>query len=313
MAAEAERLGFTTLWLGDHITFPERVVVPQSHIERAKVANVYSGESTRDPQADAVDLLAERVPVELRAGNPIYEPLTLLAFLGGMTRSIRLGVGTLVIPYRPPVMAAKIIATLDALSNGRVTIAAGVGWIREGFEAVHADFEGRGRVTDDYIRVMKAVWTQDPVDTSGFDYGLPSGQRYYPRPVQQPHPPLWVGGNSSYGLRRAALLGDGWLGVYETPAEVVDAHATLRRLLEEQGRDAASFTLAHRTRFLVRKADDRLNPVGIGTPRKIADDFLRLREAGVEHLQLAGPPGPTADFLIGQMHRFVEDVQPLLT
>jgi probable F420-dependent oxidoreductase len=312
MAVEAEQLGFSTIWLGDHIMFPNRVEMTQSHIERSKVANIYSGVATRDPQASTADLLAEKLTVELRATNPVYDPLTLMAFLGGMTRTIRLAVGTLVIPYRPPVLAAKMIATLDVLSRGRVTIAAGVGWIQEEFDAVHADFPHRGAVTDDYLRVMKAVWTQDPVDTGGFEYAIPPGLRFYPQPYQKPHPPLWVGGNSPYGLRRAARLGDGWLGVYETPEEVVDAHATLRRLLAEEGRDPAAFTYAHRTRFLVEAEDSRLNPVGIGTPRKIADDFLRLREAGVQHLQLAGPPGPTTEFLVEQMHRFVEDVRPLL-
>lgn len=180
MAQRAEHLGFDSVWLIDHI------VIPQS------VTSVYpyspDGVSTFDPS------------------QPILEPLAGLSFLAGCTEHVRLGTAVLIIPYRPPLLTAKMLAILDVLSGGRLTLGAGVGWMAEEFQALGLDtFAKRGAVTDEYLRLFKEVWTNDtPVFKGRYSQVPEIG--FLPKPVQQPHPPIWIGGHTGPALRRAATL-----------------------------------------------------------------------------------------------------------
>ncbi|MFC0527693.1 TIGR03619 family F420-dependent LLM class oxidoreductase [Phytohabitans kaempferiae] len=292
----AERIGFGAIWVADHVLFPDKSAASHPLGYRANTgrADDNAGEGNN-----------------VRSGDPTFEAITTMSFLAGRTSKVRIGVGVLVIPYRNPVLTAKMLATLDVLSEGRIILAAGVGWLKEAFEALGADYAHRGAVTDEYLDIMKVIWQDPSPSYTGRFYTLPPGLQYNPRPVQKPHIPIWIGGVSRPALRRAATRGSGWLGVYQTPEATAEMHATLRDLLRRADRSDAEFTFAHRLRFQVTDADGGDQPC-IGSPQKIADSIRRYHDLGVGHLQLAPPPGPTTADLLEQADRFAEQVRPLI-
>ena len=158
----------------------------------------------------------------------------------------------LVLPYRNPVLTAKIVASLDVLSGGRVTLGVGVGWLKEEFEALGSpDFDKRGAVTDEWIAIFKQLWTQSPASFTGAHYRY-ANVRAEPFPLQKPHPPIWVGGHSRAALRRTARHGDGWhpvgaIAASPLPPQEMRVHLdTLKRLTEAEGRDFSALTISYK-------------------------------------------------------------------
>src|SRR5581483_110283 len=150
------------------------------------------------------------------------EQLTVLSFLAGQTSRVRLLTSIMVVPHRQPVLAAKMLASLDYLSRGRLVVGCGVGWLREEFEALGTPpYEERGAVVDEYLQVFKELWNSPRPSFQGKFVRFP-GLVFEPKPLQQPHPPLWIGGESGIALRRVVRLGDGWYpsagnGAVDTP------------------------------------------------------------------------------------------------
>ena len=211
-AQAAEESGFDTLWMGDH------VVIPQNH------ASQYP--------------YAERMPYE-ESPNP--DPIATLAFIAAKTKTLRLGTSVLVLPQRNPVVLAKQVATLDALSEGRVDLGVGVGWLREEFEAIGAPWERRGKRTDEHIEAMRALWTQ-PV--ASYEGELVRFQNVVcdPRPVQPGGVPITIGGHTMAAARRAGRLGDGFFpnAFGRNWHELI---AEMRRSAEEAGRDPSAVAI----------------------------------------------------------------------
>lgn len=165
----------------------------------------------------------------------LLEPLTALAYIAATTTTLRLGTGICLVGQRNPVYTAKQVADVDVLSGGRVDFGVGIGWLREEFDAVAMPFEKRAARSDEHLEVMKALWTQEQSSYEGQYYQLPQC-RMYPKPVQQPHPPIHVGGESDGALRRVARHGQGWYGFNRSPEEVPEALERLDRALETEGR-----------------------------------------------------------------------------
>lgn len=294
VSARAQEIGFHAVWVADHLVFPDTSEVAHPLGYRAN-----TGGADDDAQSN------------VRSGDPVFEAIVTMTYLAARTTTCRIGVGVLVIPYRNPVLVAKMLATLDVLSGGRVILTAGVGWLKEAFTALDADYEHRGAVTNEYIDVMKAIWTQERPVFEGEFYQLPPGLQFHPKPVQRPHIPVWIGGVSGPAIRRAGARGDGWLGVYQSVEDTVALHDRLRDQIQRNDRSVEDFTFAHRLRFQVTDEDGGDQPC-IGSPRQIADAVRRYHDAGVQHLQFAPPPGPTVAFLLEQADRFENDVKPLL-
>ena len=190
LVQRAEALGFSSVMIADHVVFPVAINSKYPYT----VTGAFPG------QGDAL------------------EQLSLMAFIAGKTRTLRLVSSVMIVPHRNPVVTAKMLATIDVLSHGRVTVGVGVGWLREEFQALGApDFDRRGAVSDEYIRIMKTLWTECPASFTGQFYRFEAVQ-CLPAPVQKPHPPIWVGGHSPAALRRVARLGDGWHPVGANPA-----------------------------------------------------------------------------------------------
>ena len=169
IAKQGDRLGFYCMVMPDHILQPNQV------------------DSTY-PYSLTGDILAAG-----QSGDGEWpEQITTLAYLAGVTERIRLVTSVMIIPYRNPILTAKMLATLDMLSKGRLILGAGVGWMEEEFELLDAPpFAERGAVTDEYIQLFKELWTKDDPVFQGEHYQL-SGTGFKPKPVQKPHPPLWV-------------------------------------------------------------------------------------------------------------------------
>jgi probable F420-dependent oxidoreductase len=142
-------------------------------------------------------------------GHHAQDPFVMLSLVATHTKTFRLQTGILVLPYRNPFITARAVATLDVFSGGRVTLGLGAGYMKAEYKALGVDFEKRNEIMDEYIRALKAAWTNDEFTFEGTGYQA-LGNRILPRPVQRPHPPLLVGGNSRRAIRRAAELGDAW-------------------------------------------------------------------------------------------------------
>ncbi len=286
----ADRHGFDSVWITDHIVRP-----------RASASKY-----PYDPDG--------RMDVE---GAAHYlEPLTVMSYLAGITGRAAIGSSILVLPYRNPLLVAKMVATLDVLSQGRVILAVGVGWMREEFEALNlATFDERGAVTDEYIRILRLLWTEEWPRYQGRFYSFEE-VRCFPKPVQRPHPPIWIGGHSKAAIRRAAHLGDGWhpiglrppVGLY--PEEYAKTVAEIRRQAEAAGRDPEAITLSLRAplRFADGTGSGQRIPF-VGTAQEIVEAVRVYQRLGVSHL-VFDFAGSSVAALLEQLHRFAEEVQP---
>lgn len=259
LARRAESLGVDSIWVADHLVAP------------LGVQSVYPFDRSPDPKPGNMGVIEQ-----------FYEPLTTLAFLAGATSRIRLGVSVLVVPYRNPVVTAKIVTTLDALSEGRVIFGAGVGWLREEFTALGQDARHRGAVTDEYLEVCRRLWRDDVAEFAGRHYTLPP-VRTGPKPVQRPWPPIWIGGNSDAALARALALGDGLHLIDLSPEETAQRVEQLRAREADEGR-ATPLSVSVRKGILVRDHDRDDDRALYGTPAKIRRDVARYAAAGADYL-----------------------------
>jgi probable F420-dependent oxidoreductase len=266
LVEQAEALGFSSVMIADHVVFPVTIDSKYPYT----VTGAFPG------QGDTL------------------EQLSLMAFIAGKTRTLRLVSSVMIVPHRNPVVTAKMLATIDVLSHGRVTIGVGVGWLREEFQALGApDFDRRGAVSDEYIRIMKTLWTECPASFAGQFYRF-EAVRCLPAPVQKPHPPIWVGGHSPAALRRVARLGDGWHPVGANPAvplrapELSAALAELRRLTEAEGRDPSRLTISYKAPVYdpAQPLDERTGerrPFS-GSPGEVENDIATFAGLGVSEI-----------------------------
>ena len=270
IARKGDELGFYCMVAGDHILVPESIESPYPYTVSGEFPGGDSGE--------------------------YFEQLTLLTYLAGVTRQIRLVPSVMIVPHRPPLLTAKILATLDVLSQGRLTLGVGVGWMEEEFQALGAPpFADRGAVTNEYLQAFKELWTSDNPTFEG-EYCRFSDLKFLPKPVQQPHPPIWVGGQSRRAIRRAAELGNGWHPVGGIPASPLEPEdlaqnlAWLNRYAERAGRDPAELDVAMKTPLYDVAASDGSSSGDSprrrfsGEPDQILQDVQTYEDIGVSHL-----------------------------
>jgi probable F420-dependent oxidoreductase len=232
------------------------------------------------------------------------DPIVVLTLAAARTRTIRIGVSVLIVPFYEPIVLAKQLATLDYVSNGRLDVGLGIGWSLDEFEAVGATAAGRGARADEFIRCLKTVWTQERVEFAGRFYRIPPC-RVEPKPVQRPHPPILVGGYNEAVFRRAAEIGDGYTGGNIPLADMATAVKRVRTAAEQAGRDPGTFPIVCRGAFNMTEA-----PLGAGrralwgSAQEIRDDIRRYADAGVTELFLDAnfqPGGAVLDRVLQQM------------
>jgi len=291
LAREGERLGLHSAMVADHVVFPV-----ESHS-----AYPYT--------------LDRRHP----SGGDALETFSILGVVAGATERLRLVTSVLVLPYRNPVLTAKMVASLDVLSGGRVTLGVGAGWLKEEFEALDTpDFDRRGAVTDEWLAIFKQLWTQSPASFAGRFYSY-DDIRAEPFPLQKPHPPIWVGGHSPAALRRTARHGDGWhpvgaIAASPLPPEEMRAHlATLKRLTEAEGRDFTALTISYKAPLYDSGVPDRdgTRRSFSGSAHEIADDIRSFADVGVHELIFDFRGQSTAQS-IERLQRFAAEVMPLI-
>lgn len=223
--------------------------------------------------------------------KPYYHPLATLSYLSATTGSVLLGTSVLVLPYHNPVELAKYTATLDQMSGGRVTLGVGVGAMAEEFDALGIPMSERASLTNESIRVMRELWAS-PDPSYHSDRWNFEDLRFSPKPVQQPHIPLWIGGASPGALRRAARLGDGWHPSGVTPEEYAACREQIISMAERAGRDPDSLAWSARVEVEAtpgpssERAANRARLPG-NDLEQAALSIADYRDAGVEHMVLA--------------------------
>jgi probable F420-dependent oxidoreductase len=252
-----------------------------------------------------------------RAGGDRHEQLTCVTFVAAKTSTLRLVTSVTVVPHRPPVLTAKTLATIDVLSEGRLTWGIGVGWCQEEFEAIGTEpFAERGAVTDETIAVCRELWSNENPSFDG-KYAKFSNIFFQPRPVQR-RVPIWVGGESGPAMRRTARLGDAWYPIGTNPRNRLDTLGRLnvqwKKLLGQvqvAGRNVNELKLAYRfSQFgkdVPERADNGERRLGSGDNAAIVSDLKALKEFGVIAVDFSFG-GATADAVIANMRRLREDV-----
>ena len=278
-AKEAEDLGYHSVWVTDQI------IVPNEDVDRF--------------------------------GPVFYECLTVLAFVAGITSTIRIGSSVIVLPYRSPIHVAKIASTIDALSNGRLLLGVGIGGVESEFKQIGASWTERGDLSDEAIRIFKELWTSDEPSMKTENYQF-SEIQFYPKPVQKPHLPLWIGGNSRRALRRVVEFGDVWHPSRVNLELLAELAPQLWRLAERAGRDPHEIGIAVRQPLKI--ASDPAFSTSewplLGSVAKIVDNIGRFRDAGVGYLVMDtfyGIPelhDETAESIMATMDRFAAEVIP---
>lgn len=299
MVGAAEQLGFASVWVTDHMVFPNETQSTYLSTPSGRLSEI-------DPHSNK------------------FEAVTVLAALAGVSKRVRLGTNVLVLPYRHPLLTAKMLATLDSLSGGRVILGAGVGWLREEFELFGAaSYEQRGALVDEYIQILRLVWSEPMPSFEGKWYRF-SGFDFAPRPVQE-RIPIWIGGASKAALNRAARLGDGWHPSHITPEQYAAGVAQLRARCSEQGRSLDELTLSLSLRIVIEDTIkgaelEWVRPLDapayvVGTPSQAIATLRRYRDAGCSHVNVnvsrkGAPMTPEAS--VEALHVFAEEVAPSL-
>jgi probable F420-dependent oxidoreductase len=292
VAREGEALGYDYLTVTDHIALPD---LAEPGYPYSESGSFYSLDS------------AYR-----------HEMLALASWLAALTTRLRLVLAVLVVPHRPAVLAAKQLATIDVLSGGRLTVGIGAGWLKPEFDAVvTTPFAERGAVTDEYVAAFKRLWTEKKPVIAG-RYVRYDGLLLEPKPVQQPHPPIWVGGESGPSLRRAARVGDAWYPIGTNNAHPLDSLARykagidrLRRATEAAGREPDAVALTYRVKqygdALPPRAADGERRLFSGSDADIVGDIRALDELGVGAIDFDFER-PDPDAVISAMRAFKERI-----
>lgn len=261
VARRAEELGYASLWTFQRVLYP--------------------APGGLDAEWDAAHNPTAR-PADDAAYRAVHDPLLPLALVAGHTERIGLGTATICAPFTAPALLAKAMVTMDHLCAGRLTVGLGIGWLPHEYAAAGVPYERRGARMEDYLRCLTALWTQDPVEHDGEFYPIPRSHTGL-RPVQQPHPPVLLGGSAPAALRRAGRLAQGWISsTREDLGTLRTQVAQVRAGAEEAGRDPAAL------RILVRAVVDLVDtdpgpgrrPFH-GTREQVLDDLGRLGAQGV--------------------------------
>ena len=252
------------------------IAIPQAFDDLSNAASVLSRYL---PRAEALGYEGGWVQEQIVGDAPILEPVTLITYAAALTSKLRLGTSVLITVIRNPVQLAKSLASLDQLSNGRIIVGVGVGGSHIPEAVFGITSERRGQRFVEGLQVMKALWTQPRASMSG-EFWRFADVAMEPKPAQEPHPPLWFGARDAVALRRAARLGDGWMGAgSSSSADFIKQAELLRRCLDEERRDPEKFTISKRVYLAIdddrARAERRLRD-WFGTRYKLADMASRV-------------------------------------
>jgi probable F420-dependent oxidoreductase len=255
-ARRAEDSGYDSLWVTERSLFP---LEPKTPYPLGDLPEVY---------------------------KTVLDPLDALTFVAGQTSRVTLGTSVLNLPWYSPVLLARRLSTLDVLSNGRLRVGLGIGWSQDEYEAAGIPWQGRGRRFEEAIQALKAIWTTDPVEFDGEFYSIPRSH-IGPKPVQKPHPPIYMGAFAPSALMRVARYGDGWNPVGVPPEGIAEMFSSIQTMAEEAGRDPAALELIVRGNVtLVEDSPGEERWPFTGTSEQLSADISATRALGATELIL---------------------------
>lgn len=283
LARKAEMLGFDSVWISDHVVLPTK----------------YQG----------------------RFSKVLYDPFVILASIAAKTKRVSLGTSVIIVPYRNPIDVAKMVSTIDVLSDGRVVFGVGPGWMEEEFDVLGIPFNERGLRTDEYIHIFKELWEKDEPRFEGKFYSF-SKIRFYPKPIQKPHPPIWIGGISKKAIVRAVELGNGWHPVWLSPDQMEEKIRYLRSVAKEKKRNLDNFVFSIRNRLRILKTTEVKKPDFSesrgqytfsfhGTKEEIIDNIRQFESIGVSHI-IFDLDVENDNEMFKTLEKFAEDIMPAL-
>ena len=287
-ARAVEELGFESVWAGDHVVLPVE-------------------ETDQYPYTPDGRFVA-------RPDDPQLDAFIVLSYIASATTSIDIGTTVAIVPYRNPILQAKMFATLDTLTGGRVVCGVGVGWLEKEFDALGASYRDRGPVTDEYLQIFRRLWTKREPEFHGEHYDF-AGVYFAPKPVRDGHIPIWVGGHTRRAIRRAVNYGDAWHPTRQTPEFVARHLPYLRDYCETARRDPNEITISlkrtlHFTDIGVEEGPaNRSNGALIASTGEVVEDVETCRNIGIEQLTFDFRTTSVAD-CIRTMERFATAVAP---
>jgi probable F420-dependent oxidoreductase len=261
VAQHAEAVGFESVWFGEHLVLP--ATLPSTYPYAA------DGNAPLTPD------------------TPVFDAWVMLAGIATATTTLRLGTNVYVLPLRHPLVTARSVVTLDRLSGGRVTLGAGIGWLRDEFDAAGVPFSERGSRMDEIIPLLRRLWSgEDPITHEGRHYAF-GPVHFRPKAIQRPSIPIELGGTSDAALRRAALVGDGWMELGTADLDqLAERIGTLARLRADAGRADLPFVIT-------------------AVPGPDAADLPRLHDLGVSRV-ITGVQGLTPDWTLDDVRRWLD-------
>ncbi len=257
VAQRAEALGYESLWTIDRLLYPVQPQTPYPATPDGSLPQGY---------------------------RHILDPLDTLTFVAALTRKIALGTSVLDIPYYNPVTLARRLTTLDFLSKGRLRLGLGLGWSKDEMDATGADLKKRGAMADEFLQVLKAIWTTDPVEFHGRFYQVPKSY-VGPKPVQKPHPPIYLAAFAPPALKRLAQHADGWNPVGVPVGGMAQMFGTIKQMAKEAGRDPSQLEMIVRANLEIHdKPLGKERMIFTGTVEQIKEDVLGCRSIGAHEI-----------------------------
>ncbi|HSB11917.1 MAG TPA: LLM class F420-dependent oxidoreductase [Blastocatellia bacterium] len=283
VARRAEELGYDSVWVLERLLWPLNPQEPYPASPDGRLPETY---------------------------QLVFDPIETLTFVAAHTKKVQLGTSVLVLPYHTPIELARRIATLDVLSGGRALVGVGAGWSRDEFEAAGTPFEKRGARCDEFLRAMIDLWTNDPVRFDGDFYHIPES-KVGPKPVQKPHPPIYVAGFGQFTFERAARFGNGWNPAGIMSFELLETMIKqFHQTAERAGRRDMEVVLRSFTIVFQEPNAAARGPM-MGTIDEVREDTRRLRDIGVTHLIQSPPaigfdPSTSLKDMLGLMEQLIE-------
>ncbi len=282
VAKRAEELDYDSVWVTERLLYPTQPQTPYVGTPDGSLPDVY---------------------------KIAFDPLESLTYVAAQTTRIALGTSILDMPYYNPVMLARSLTTLDVLSGGRLRVGLGQGWSKDEFDAVGASLKGRGKRADEFISVLKAIWTTDPVEFQGEFYQVPKSI-IQPKPVQKPHPPVYLAAYTPGGLKRVATMANGWFPAGVPVDGMKQMIAGIKGMAQEAGRDPAELEVIVRANLMV--TDEPLGEerfLCTGSLDQIKRDIASIQELGVAELHFDpsfSPDGTSVDGFLSRMEQMRE-------
>ncbi len=262
-AQQAENLGYDSVWAAERLVNPWEMTTAYPYKENQ------SWQSFVSPDI------------------PFLEPLTCLAFLSGVTKKVQLGISVAVLPYRHPLYTARVATSIDTLSNGRLILGVGIGWMVEEFQALGVDFHKRGAMSNEQLQIFDLLWKSDKPSFKGKHYQFPA-LSVSPKPVQKPRFPIWTGGESEAAVKRAATYADAWFSYHVkiSAKDLAAKYENVKKIAKEVGRQQPPDLCCCRpieiTKDPVPQNDEDLQ----GTPEQLIAALKRFKDIGVKHMAL---------------------------